>query len=168
MSAIGIILEALKTALQAAAPARVVTRELRDFGDRSEVDLKQGIYTLISRGQQEMRSRREYLRVLLVGQVMVDEKAAGDALEEAELLMIDELRRFKDGVQGAQVNIASWQQSQQIERPHGWISAELEVGPFDFSTAADPATLGDFITFKADYVEDGQTLASDEVTLPAP
>lgn len=169
MSVIGTLLDQLKAALVAAAPTRVVTRTLKDFGDRKKDDLQAGIYTLVHRGQQDTKMYQEHLQALLVGQLLVGEKAAPETVEEAELVMLDEIRRWADGVQGANVSIAKWSQSQQIEAPFGWVAVELDIGPLDFSTLLDPATLDDFITFQASYdlaPADEQIEATDTVTLP--
>ncbi len=177
MSVIGTLLANLETALIAAAPTRVVTRTLKDFSDRRKEDLMAGVFTLVHRGQKDMRSYQEHLQVLLVGQVLVAEKAAAElkalpeTVEEAELLMIDEIRRWADGVQGAQVSLVGWSQSQQIEAPFGWVAVEIDIGPLDFSAfTLDPATLDNFLTFRANYdlaPMDGQIDATDSVTLPA-
>lgn len=169
MSIIGTIIESMKTALATAAPARSVTRALKDFSDRNKTELTAGIYTLISKGQVNTSRYDEHLKVLLVGQIQLTEDSTPDQIEEAELLMIDEIRRFVDGCQGVQVMMKSWQQSQQIEAPYGWVSAEIQVGPLDLSPSVDLATLGSFITFHADYdlaPKDGTIDATDIVTLP--
>lgn len=151
MSIIGALLNSMKTALLAAAPGRIVTRTLEDFSDRKKTDLQAGIYTLVHRGQGEITDEDEYLKVLLVGQMELGEKATGEQIEEAELIMSEEVKRFARYATGARVRIKSWQQSMQLERPNGWISAEIEVGPFSLTPEIAAGTLSDFITFHADY-----------------
>lgn len=149
-SAIGTLLGSMATALGAAAPGRSVTRALKDFGDRTKAELTAGVYTLLSRGQDKIDDYSEYLKVMLVGQIQLSENATPDQIEEAELLMVDEVRRFARGCQGANVSVKGWQQSQQLEAPYGWISVDLLVGPFDLVPPLDTAVLADFITFHAD------------------
>ena len=81
----------------------------------------------------------------------IDEDAGGDAIEEAELVMVDDIRRFIGGVQGCQVRMTSWGQSQQIDLPFGWVSAELEIGPFNFDIGPDETLLNNFTTLATDY-----------------
>lgn len=168
MSVIGTILNSAKAALATAAPARVITRSYQDFAERDQADLTAGVYTLMNKGQTEMVRYQDHLQVLLVGQVLVAEDAAGETLEEAELAMVDEVRRFTEGAQGARITITGWRQSQQLERPYGWVAFDLDVGPFDLIEPIDEAALASFITFHADYdlaPPDGQIDATDEITL---
>lgn len=151
MSSIKPILDALRDALLACAPSRVVTRKLEGFAERNALELEVGIFTLISQGEPRIEQGSNILHCLLVGQVLLHEESDGEAIEEAELLMVDDVRRFMDGVQGCQVRMTSWNQSQQVELPYGWITANLEVGPFNFDIGVDESTLNDFSTLASDY-----------------
>ena len=169
MSAVGLILAALTTALQAAAPSRTVSRRYRDFADRDKTELTAGVFTLLNKGGDSGNDYADRLKLLLVGQILLPETTPGEAVEEAELVMLDDVRRFADGVVGAQVSLGAWRQSLQLEAPYGWIAFDLDVGPFDLSQPVDPAQLAAFITFRADYdlaPADGQIDATDQVTLP--
>lgn len=145
------ILDAVKAALAAAAPARVTTRKLEGFAERKASDLEQGVFTLVKKGRRDVDTNISYLKCLLVGQVLINEDADGEAVEEAELLMEDDVQRFIGGVQGCHISAPSWSQSQQIELPYGWIAVELEIGPFDLSIGVDETTLSNFTTLAADY-----------------
>jgi len=145
----GSIIAAIATALGQAAPMRTVVRDLKDFSDYDETVIKAGVYTLISKGMNADASDIEYLDLLLVGQIQVDEGSAPSVVEEAELLMLDEVRIFTQKIQGVRIVRGQFRQSAQIDAPYGFISGELTVGPFDFDLPAD-TTIADFITFHAD------------------
>lgn len=145
------ILDAVKTALSAAAPTRVVTRKLVGFAERDSSDLEKGVFTLVGKGRRDEDTHRSYLKCLLVGQLLVGEDADGEFVEEAELIMMDDVQRLIEGIQGCQVSPGSWSQSQQIELPYGWIAVEIEIGPFDLSIGVDETGLSDFTTLAADY-----------------
>lgn len=166
MSENGAILTAIQTALAAAAPARTVTRSLKDFGDRAAAELQAGVLTLLSRGARN----EETLDLLLVGQIELAESATGEEIEEAELSLLDDVRRFAARVEGVIVTIRSYQLSQQLERPYGWIALQVEAGSFDFSPGANLAAAADFIAYHAEHaVADGTApvpVATDNVTLP--
>jgi len=149
MSQYGVIIEAVATALSAAAPTRTVTRDLKDYSDYDDGVIRAGVYTLISQGIMADESDIETLSLLLVGQILLDESAAPSATEEAELLMIDEVRVFSQQIQGLRIVRGRFRQSAQIDAPYGFISGTLQLGPFDFDPAAD-LTMADFITFHAD------------------
>lgn len=173
MSAIGTILDNLVTAISAAAPARTVSRTMRDFAARQDAELEAGVITVLSRGLSG-DAPAQYLDVLLVGQVLVrgseddTNTQAGNLLEEQELLLLDDIECFILGVSGAQVRLSEVRQSLQVERPYGWVSVSLRVGPFDLGCLLDEASLDPFITFNADWdmaPPDAQTDATDTVTL---
>lgn len=170
MSVTGQLLDSLKTALQSASPTRTVTRNLEDFGRRDLAELEQGVFTLISRGRQPQRDETVTLNVLLVGQIAVQEGSAPSAVEEAELLMVDEIDAFMRGAQGARVMLdGGIQQSQQVDAPYGWVAARLAIGPVELAAYEDAGSLADFITYHADHrlVDGGnEPSAIDEVTLP--
>jgi hypothetical protein len=171
MSIIGAILESMKAALALAAPTRTVTRHLRDFAERSNSELAAGVFTLIHRGQPARDDDMEFLDVLLVGQVLITEADTGDAIEEAELLMLEQVKCFVDNISGAQVRLGQVRHSMQIEKPYGWISVQLRVGPLDLSCLAATGSMDSFIRFHAEYdaTPDDPTdnpIATDDVTLP--
>jgi len=173
MSLIGTIIDSLVTALSAAAPTSTVTRTMLDFAFRDEAELEAGVFTVISKGI-EGNEPEEYLNLLLVGQVLVraseddTDPQAGDLLEEAEHTLLDQVHCFIRGAKGAQLKLGTVRQSMQLDRPYGWISVPLRVGPFDLGCLLDVATMDPFITFNADWdmaPPDGQIDATDNVTL---
>lgn len=162
MSVIGTIMEQLKAALGAAAPARKVTRDYVDHNQRSLDDLKLGVFTILGDGQTEMTPQGEYLQVLLIGQGAVGEDLGGSAVEEFEDLMLDDLRTLAAGLDGAALWFTNWRQSRQMERPFAWVAVTARLGPLDLEGVTDPATLADFLTYHSE-----STLAVDAPVLTA-
>lgn len=125
---------ALLVALAAACPARVVSRDLKDFADRTKTELTAGVFTLISIGESGYRNYngREAMdgrhRMLLVGQVQLAEDADPSAVEDAEFAMVEDVKAF---VRSLPTNLCSmvmtgFRQSGQLEVPYGWVSIDLE------------------------------------------
>lgn len=129
------LLEQIKTTLAAAQPLRVVTRSLKDFGDRAEADLVKGIYTVISDGEGDYDNLPHEeamfgtLKIVLVGQILVGEDTESVVVETAELAMVEEIKSFVRalpvGIDGLQMK--KFFQSKQLEHPYGWVSIEMEM-----------------------------------------
>jgi len=152
MSVYAPVMQSLVTALQAASPLREVTRDLKDFAERSSDQLFMGVFTLIAHGIDIDESDLEWLNVLLVGQCeMPDDKTPPSAIEEAELQMIDDVRRFALNSFGV-VHIVrgNIRQSAQVDAPYGWISMTLRVGPFDMQEPANLTSMQPFLLFHAE------------------
>lgn len=126
---------ALKTALAAAMPTRVVTRDLKDFADRPKADVAAGVFTLISKGERGYRNYngREAMdgrhSMLLVGQIALGEDAAPSAVEDAEFAMIEEVKGFVRALPASlcSLTMTGFQQSGQLDAPYGWVAITLEV-----------------------------------------
>lgn len=136
MSETGNVMNALKTALAAACPARVVTRELRDFNDKPRADLLAGVYTLIAGDEGNFPNYRGRegnfgdLQVALIAQIEVAENASAEDLEEAESTMIDEIKAFTRTALAAPIDsivITALKRSQQLEHPYGWVLFDIEA-----------------------------------------
>jgi len=149
VSQVGIIAAGLRDALETAAPLRTVTRTLVMFSDREDEALLDGVYTLLVTGLSGAERYRRFVDLMLVGQIKVDEEESGEKLEEAELLMIDEILAFQSGL-NVNFSFESIASSRQIEAPYGWVSVKGTVGPFDLCQPIDASTIGDFITFHAE------------------
>lgn len=116
-------------------PGRIVTRSLKDFAARQPAELKRGIYTVVSKGEGDFANLRERAamdgkhRLLLVGQIQLQEKADGEAIEDAEFAMIEEIKEFLRDLPPALacLDMTGYQQSAQVEAPYGWIAADLEI-----------------------------------------
>lgn len=126
---------ALKTALTTAMPTRVVTRKLKDYADRKKEDLAVGVFTLISHGERGYKNYngREAMdgrhRMLLVGQIELIEDAEGDAVEDAEFAMVEEVKAFVRALPAdlCSLVMTGFQQSGQLDAPYGWVAIDLEV-----------------------------------------
>lgn len=126
---------AMKTALTTAMPTRVVTRKLKDFAERPKADIAAGVFTLISKGEAGYRNHngREAMdgkhRMLLVGQIELAETAEGDAVEDAEFAMVEEVKGFVRALPPTLCSLVmtGFQQSGQLDAPYGWVAIELEM-----------------------------------------
>lgn len=126
--------DSLKSAMALAIPARKVTRDLRDFADRDEGDLLDGIFTILGQGEKDYAqylgrlAQLGTLPIIVIGQVKVAETAVPSAIEDAEDLMAEDLKAFcRTGLPGYHLSMLSFRQSGQLEHPYGWIAAELEI-----------------------------------------
>lgn len=150
ISMIGLVLEGVRDSLASGFPARQVTRTMLDFARRRPEDLQAGVWTVLADGQGEIRQAEEYVRVLLVGQIQVPERAAGEDLEEMELRMIDEIKALRRAA-SVRVDILDISQSRQLEAPYGWVAARLRIGPLDLTPPLDEGELSPFALFHADW-----------------
>lgn len=125
----------IKSTLAACYPARVVTRSLKDVSQHKTPDLKLGIYTLISQGEGGYanllgRAARDgQQRLLLVGQIQLGENAETSEIEDAEFVMVEEIKAFCSDLPPALIclSMTGYQQSSQIDAPYGWIAVHLEM-----------------------------------------
>lgn len=135
MTALSTRMEMIKTQLATRYPLRIVTRSLKDHAQRHAADLKKGIYTLISHGEEGFTNLRERAamdgrhRILLVGQFQLGENCAPVDIENAEFVMVEEIKEFLRDLPPdlACLEMTGYQQSAQLEAPYGWIAAQLEI-----------------------------------------
>ncbi len=130
-----VLMEQIKTALDAKYPARLVTRSYKDPAERPDAELEIGVYTVLSRGAKDFDNLpgREAvdgkLRVWILGQFKIEEQAEGVDVEDAEFGMLEEIRSFLQtlpvGIDSLLLN--DYVQSGQIECPYGWILFSLEM-----------------------------------------
>ena len=137
MGALAERLTLLRTAMQTQIPARVVTRDLRDYGDRPEADLKRGVLTIISTGEQGLQNNpgREahYGRhaVIVIGQILApSDKAPGGTVEDLEHGLVEDVKRFcrlppPVGIDTLVMN--AWRGSAQLDAPYGSVVIEMEM-----------------------------------------
>lgn len=126
---------ALKDALATAMPARVVTRKLKDFADRPKADIAAGVLTLVSSGEGGYRNYngREAMdgrhRLLLVGQIELAEDSDGEAIEDAEFAMVEEVKGFMRALPPSLCSLVmtGFRQSGQVEAPYGWVAIDMEI-----------------------------------------
>lgn len=105
------LLDAVRDALVAAAPGRVVTRTYCDFANREADELRAGIYTIVATGVREYPYERAdfgggeggarqtdlgLFTFTVIGQFQLAEDATGEAVEAAEFEMLAELEAVAD------------------------------------------------------------------------
>ena len=141
MSALGVRMAAIIAALAAAYPARRVRGSFSDFNLLPKADLVSGVYTLVSAGEEDFTNVSGYVAkdgkqgLRLIGQIQLpeqkDKALAGAAIQEAEFVMIEEVKAFLNNLPETLclLTLVRWAQSQQMEEPYGWIAAELEYVP---------------------------------------
>lgn len=138
MSELGDRAVALKNALAAALPARAVTREYDLLENRLRADLEKGLYSILSFGERGFTNVSGYeaedgrQSIVIVFQfVAADDKAAGDAIEDAEFTAIDEIKAFCRNLPASlcMLNLLRTVQSGQQDRPFGWVVFHLEYAP---------------------------------------
>jgi len=129
-------LDNLKTALAAALPTRVVTRDLRDFAQHAQSDLEAGVLTIVSHreaGYANYRGREAdlgKLSVITVGQLKMPEAAAPSEVEDAEFAFAEETKTFLQTVLPVEaVVLLETRFSGQLDAPYGWFAMDWEVWP---------------------------------------
>lgn len=135
MSTLSIQMNALKAAIVAMYPNRIVTRDLYDFAQRAEADLLKGIYTVISQTESNYtntRGREAYYgthKIGLLGQIKLSEDSTPSAVEDAEGTMIDEIKALMRSrtLEVNSLQLIAWRQSGQLEVPYGWVAFELSM-----------------------------------------
>lgn len=132
-------METLVAELQATtAGRRVVTRSYRDFADRTDHELRQGVFTVLSKGVRDLTNSPGRMAefgkhlVTIVGQIVLTESADGAAIESAEFALFADIkalaeRQLPEPIGGLQV--LSFSQSQQLDAPYGWIAVEIVLEP---------------------------------------
>lgn len=149
------ILNTFKDALASAYPLRTVTRSLKDYADRAPAELKAGVFTIISVGQPGDDVYQQMLKLMVVGQLQLNEKATGEEVEEVELVMAREVKNLiQRQMRGPLMRITGIDHSAQLEIPYGWVSVAIECGPYDATEPLTPdeiiGDLTDFLVFRAD------------------
>ena len=138
MSELSDAMNSLKAQLLAAYPARKVTRDLLDYSDRPEADLKAGIYTLVAGPVNDFPNYmgREgnfgTLHAAIVGQILVQENnpAVPSEIEDAENVLIDEITAFTRLVLAAPIDsllVKSLERSRQLDYPYGYVTFNMEL-----------------------------------------
>ncbi len=134
MSELSVRMVAIRDALAAQLPARVVTRRWLPLSSRREEDLAAGIYTVVSQGESDypnfngFEARDGKHRILVVGQLKLAESAAPEDIEDAEFAMVEEVKAFVRALPEALccLLLRGFTQSGQLEAPYGWVLFELE------------------------------------------
>lgn len=133
------LLASLRQQLQLALPGRVVARDLQDHPQRPLDQLLQGVVTVIV-PEVQLDPWLETLRLTLVGQLAVPERASSPAaVEDAELQLLQQLLAFvrNPGGELPRLHSPRARLSGQLEYPFGWVALELDCGPLDGSEDDD-------------------------------
>jgi hypothetical protein len=125
---------AIRDALAAACPARVVTRAWRPLTKRRPEELAAGIYCVVSQSEGDYPNLNGYEardgkhRILLIGQFQLPESAAPDEVEDAEFAMVEEVKAFVRALPESLccLLLTGFAQSGQLEAPFGWVAFDLE------------------------------------------
>lgn len=135
MSTLGSVLDSIVTQFQAVAPSRTITRSFKSFANLSDGDLSGGRFTLKVAGVENYQNavglvmEQGTAKLVIYGQIKLPEDATGEALEEAELLMVEDVRSLAaaldPGLTGALLPIRHTQ-SQQVDHPYGWVAVECD------------------------------------------
>lgn len=132
------VLNAVKSQLQSVAPARVVTREWLRHEDRREADLARGLFTIMASIEKDyanqVMGREAQLgkqTLFIVAQIRLAEGATGEQVEDAEFVLIDDLKALAQSTLPApigELHLLSVQNSSQLETPFGWVSSVWQNG----------------------------------------
>lgn len=133
------VMVALKAGLAASAATRVVRRGMvLDPANLKAADLAKGVICLPAQGggnfwnYQGREGDGGDLDVTLVGFVAVGERTEPEAIEQAELALVEDVLTFcKNLAPGSQpldaVVPVSFRLSGQLEHPFGWMTMKLKV-----------------------------------------
>jgi len=131
-------LDAIKASLAAAFPARTVQRSLPlDPANLPSEQLMAGVLCLVSEDGGDFANYlgREgqlgHMHASVVGFLQVAENSAPEAIERAELQLLQELLDWTGNTgdidPAASVLPEGWTQSKQLEHPFGWLILRLDV-----------------------------------------
>lgn len=141
------VLEAIAEKLAEVAADRVVSRQYKDFTDRTREQLEAGIYTLVPTGIRDYpyeradddgaRTELPVFTFLLTGQGVLADDATGEEIDAAEFAMVEEIEALANAVveddslaehdQLCRLRLLGIEQSSQMEAPYYWIAARLEL-----------------------------------------
>jgi hypothetical protein len=138
----------IKSLLETAYPARIVTRDYIELADRPAAHLKAGVYTILCRGiegydyevsdhfadtpaQTELGS----FQLVITGQIKLPDKCTGEDIDSAEFDLIAELESFADsGITDPTLQdllLRRTVMSQQLDKPYGWVFTEWRLRLFE-------------------------------------
>lgn len=132
-----LVMQALKSSLEAALTRRYVRRGLVDPGSEKLEHLKAGVICLVAGGGgnfanwQGREGELGTMSVKLVGFLAVDESKPKEAIEQAELDLLDDVLAWCRQPHAEVISSVlpqDWRQSQQLEHPFGWLALDLKVG----------------------------------------
>lgn len=135
------LLSLLRAQAGLAMPKRIIAGDLKDFRERDQRDLEQGVVTLLLGEEEAVDQWSSTLVLTVVGQLNVREREHSKVdLEQAEIALRDEIRAFlrNPGADVPHISISQIRYSSQMEFPFGYVAIAARCGPFDESDL-DPA-----------------------------
>lgn len=129
-------MRAAQASLQAMYPARLVERGLQDPAQLGDVNLAQGVYTLIATGTRDWADYRGRegqdgtLGFVIVGYSRVDDSATPEQLEENEEAMEDELMAWCQAIKPAPLDSVYPKDivySRGFDFPYTWVVLGVEA-----------------------------------------
>lgn len=128
-----------QTALAARYPGRVVTRSLLGVDERDDEELGAGVLTILTFAADDLAQQAGMgadtgtAHLLITGQLFAGRDADGEAVEDAEIQMFQQIRDFAlapgDGL--CPLDLDSVQFSGQQIAPYGWVRCELRYSELD-------------------------------------
>lgn len=131
-------LDGLRDALQVALPGRLVTRSFVPHDQRPLAELEQGVVTIVccqerdyanTLGREAMLGKVD---LVLLGQLCLPENSPGQAVEDAEIALLDEIKVWvKEGPGQPMValDLSSATFSRQVSAPFGWLAVDAVLWP---------------------------------------
>ena len=129
----------LRERLQAAMPGRLVTRSAGDFAQRPTQDRRRGVVTLATTAITDLDAPDAYfdvagkVRIALLAEFELSEKASGEDVEAAEWALLDEIRAFvrAPGAGLCPLAVLNADFSSQAAVPTGWLFVVLQYAELD-------------------------------------
>lgn len=133
------VLDAIKTSLAVALPARHVRRSLLlDPAAEKDTVITAGVICIVTEGGGQFANYRGreaqlgQMNVRLVGFVRVAENTDPVEIERAELALLKDLLGWLEAPSVPGLDVVypgDWVQSKQLEHPYGWLTLGLTVKP---------------------------------------
>ena len=132
-------IERLHASMDSFMDGREVSRELKtmpELEDAPYQELAAGRFTILSTGLGETRNipgnavSGGTWSITVIGQIKLNEDCTGAEIEDAEFAMFADLEAWLNSPIDDEINCIEavrMTQSQQLEKPYGWIAVNLEV-----------------------------------------
>lgn len=134
MSELMVRLELLKSHFQSLVPGRIVTRDLVDPSQRDLDEMKQGVFTILSRSENNYANypgRTAQLgtqQIIIIGQIQPNNDPSGLDCENAEFDLLEDVKTLVRSSLPAGISnllLQDFKQSSQLDRPFAWILCNL-------------------------------------------
>ncbi len=130
-------MDAVAASLKSALGTRHVKRSwLKHYDDHTPQELADGVVMLISAGESQYRDGPGMTalegahRMILIGHLKVPDDSQPQAVEDAELDLIEDIKGWARGaIPGVGLSVVRVEHSRQLEHPYGWVVVYLDAGP---------------------------------------